>query len=167
MLQTSLINWIWIRCIAALAVAGCLNAGISLVIDQTFIRILLLWCMTVLGMGYCLWRPPVRTFAAPLDCLAQMLAVVVVNAILQYPLAMVGRPLIDATLGWVDQMLLFDWPGCFAWVLDHPMFLGILRKLYQSFLPQFFLVCLVAWYQPYRASIFLTANALTLTGCFA
>ncbi len=166
MLQTSRINWIWIGCTAALAVAGCLRAGISIGIDQTIIRVFLIWCVTLLAMSYCHGRQAVRPLVGPLDCLAQLLAVVVINAILQYPLAMINRPLIDADLGMADQMLLFSWPAVFACVLDHPMLLKMLSAVYLSFLSQSFLVCFVAWYRPYRASIFLTANALTLTGCF-
>jgi hypothetical protein len=36
-----------------------------------------------------------------------------VAAILQYPLAMINRPVIDANLGMADQMLLFNGPAFF------------------------------------------------------
>lgn len=129
-------------------------------------RAVLLCGTPLLFMTYCLWRNGARPLAAPFDCVAQLVAITAVAAFVQYPIAAIGRPLIDANLAGIDRALGFDWPACFAWVLRHPMALRIFGTVYLSFLPQSFLVGIVAWFQPDRASIVLAANALTLTCCF-
>ena len=64
-------------------------------------------------------RPAIRDLANPLQSLAQLMAASLIFAFLQYPPAILARPLIDTELAAIDRALRFDWPAAFSWVLDH------------------------------------------------
>src|SRR4029077_12106686 len=90
----------------------------------------LIWCVILLGMMLSMRHSPLRAFALPLECLAQLSAVSVICSSLQYPAATIARPLIDAELAAIDRALYFDWPAYFAWVLRHPLALNLLSGVY-------------------------------------
>jgi membrane-associated phospholipid phosphatase len=167
MSRISRVGWIWAGCAAALTVVACLGGEITIIVDGALYSVGLIWCATLLGTTSCMRCPSVRALAVPLECLAQLIAVSVICAFLQYPAAKVGRPLIDAELAAIDRAFYFDWPECFAWVLRHPTALNFLSGVYLSLGLQSALLCFVAWRQPDRARICLAANALTVTICLA
>jgi hypothetical protein len=158
-------GWIWVGSAAALTVAGCLSSEITIIADGALLSMGLSWCALLLGAAVCMRRPSLRAFGVPLECLAQLIAVSVICAFLQYLAAKIARPLVDADLAAIDRALYFDWPACFAWVLRNPTALNLLSGVYLSLSAQSALLCFVAWGQPDRARICLAANALTLTIC--
>jgi hypothetical protein len=165
MFRISRLGWVWVGCLAVLTIIGCLRSEITISADGGLFSMGLIWCAILLGMILSMRRSPLRAFAVPLECLAQLIAVSVICAVLQYPAAKIARPLIDAELAAIDRALYFDWPACFAWVLRHPMVLNLLSGIYLSLGLQSALSCFGAWRQPDRASIWLSANALSLTCC--
>jgi membrane-associated phospholipid phosphatase len=167
MFRISRFGWIWVGFSAVLIVIECLRSEITIIADGALSSIGLIWCAIFLGMILSMRRPPLRALAVSLECLAQLIAVSVICAFLQYPAAKMARPLIDADLAAIDRALYFDWPACFAWVLRHPMALNFLSGVYLSLGLQSALSCFVTWRQPDRASIWLGANTLSLTCCLA
>jgi len=165
MFRISRLGWIWVGCSAVLAVIEYLRSEIAIVADGALFSMGLIWCVILLGMILSMRHSPLRAFALPPECLAQLIAVSVICSFLQYPAAKISRPLIDAELAAIDRALYFDWPACFAWVLRHPMVLNLLSGIYLSLGLQSALSCFGAWRQPDRASIWLSANALSLTCC--
>jgi len=160
------ISWIWIGCAAALTTALCLMGQTTVIVDRALALLGLFWCTLLIAILCCMRIPAARAFATTIQFLMLLMAASITCAFLQYPTAKLARPLIDAELAAFDRALYFDWPACFAWVLQHPMALSLLSTVYLSLGMQSVLVCSVAWRRPDRASVCLAANALTLTCCF-
>jgi hypothetical protein len=130
MFRISRLGWIWVGCSAVLAVIEYLRSEIAIVADGALFSMGLIWCVILLGMILSMRHSPLRAFALPPECLAQLIAVSVICSFLQYPAAKIARPLIDAELAPIDRALYFDWPAYFAWVLRHPLALNLLSGVY-------------------------------------
>jgi PAP2 superfamily len=165
MSRVSRLIWAWIAGAAGVSLLGCLFSGISVIADEKLVVLVLVWCAALLGMGWCRRRPDLASLAAPLELLAQLIAVSLASLCLQYFAARTGRPLIDAHLAAIDRALQFNWPASFSWVLRHRTVLWILSMAYLSLGLQTALMCVLAWRDPDRAGRCLAANALALTCC--
>jgi PAP2 superfamily len=167
MLLISRATWVWLGCTVVITFVGCQRSGVSIVVDSTLAHLGLAWCAVLAGAVWSMRHPSFCVIAAPLQALAQLIGVSIICALLQYVAVRTGRPLVDAELAELDHSLYFDWPACFAWVLQHPTALKLLSWVYLSLGLQSVLVCIIAWRDPARAAQTLAANALTLTFCLA
>lgn len=83
--------------------------------------------------------------------------------VLQFPMASLAMPLVDAPLAAVDRMLGGDWPAHFAWMTANPTLMTVLVGIYGTLLLQMPLVCaLLAWQDRGRLALLILANALAL-----
>jgi membrane-associated phospholipid phosphatase len=158
-------TWVWLGCAAVITFAGCQWSGLNIIVDRSLTCLSFAWCVVLSGAAWSARHPSFKVVSAPLQALAQLIAVSIICALLQYVAVRTGRPLIDEDLAKFDHALYFDWPGSFDWVLRHPTVLKVLSSVYLSLSLQSVLVCIVAWRYPDRASQTLAANALTLTIC--
>jgi membrane-associated phospholipid phosphatase len=83
--------------------------------------------------------------------------------LVQYPCALLARPLIDGKLAYADQWMGFDWPDLYRFILGRPQLAAILQACYQGLLPVCVLVIgCAAMLNPSAARRFTIANAMTL-----
>ncbi|HEX3601354.1 MAG TPA: phosphatase PAP2 family protein [Lacipirellulaceae bacterium] len=160
-------TWVWLGCAVVITFVGCQWSGLTFAIDRMLALLALAWCAILIGATWVGQHPSLNGIAGLLQALAQLIATSIICALLQYVAVRTGRPLVDAELAALDHLLYFDWPACFAWVLQHPTVLKLLSWVYLSLGLQSVLVCIIAWRDPARAAQTLAANVLTLTFCLA
>lgn len=83
--------------------------------------------------------------------------------LLQFPMASLAMPLVDAPLAAADRLMGGDWPAHFAWMTANPTLMAVLVGIYGTLLLQMPLVCaLLAWHDRARLALLILANALAL-----
>jgi hypothetical protein len=164
-----LLTWIAALTAAVLAVIIGRAQGFQLVGNDFVIQgaIMLVACPLAFAL-YGVLRPEFALMVTPFHCFAQLAAFNGAVWFLQFPLASLALPTIDAPLARIDEMFGAYWPDHIKWMMSHPMLFEAMGLIYRSLLFQIPVACLILGIlDPRRLRVLVLANTIGLSATVA